>query len=437
MESPPPLLAPPSGVSAAASGDERAPARNSPPLLCDVVEVWGPTGGGIRSYVDAKARWFTEVRGWHHLLVIPGESDGVVTQGGRTTVSIRSPRIPGCDPYRFLLRHREVVRAVTDAAPTAVEFGSSYFLRRVLRGIRRRTAARCIGFYHTDYPDAYVHRVVGRVAGPLAARLVRRWARTRVRSFHGRLDATVASSPLLVGQLQREGVPRIRHVSLGVDLECFHPSARQARVRTELGIGEEDLLLIFVGRFDVEKQVEVLVEALHRIPMRLPVRLILVGEGPLLPRLRKTAARDPRLILEPYTRDRRTVARILASADLYVTAGPHETFALSVLEAQACGLPVVGVEAGALVDRVPPETGRLVPVGDAGALAREVLSISPEERRRMGRAARSLADETGSWAAAFERLEAIYLGRPSPRGARGGLKGQAVGATSDSPPEVE
>ena len=70
-----------------------------------------------------------------------------------------------------------------------------------------------------------------------------------------------------------------------------------------------------------------------------------------------------------YVKGRAELARWLASADVYVSAMADETFGVSIIEAQASGLPVVGVAAGAMIDRVTDATGRLGPVGDAERMA--------------------------------------------------------------------
>ena len=69
------------------------------------------------------------------------------------------------------------------------------------------------------------------------------------------------------------------------------------------------------------------------------------------------------------------LARWLASADLYVSGMADETFGISIIEAQASGLPVVGVAAGAMVDRVDDSIGRLGPVGDSAAMAANILDL--------------------------------------------------------------
>ena len=90
-------------------------------------------------------------------------------------------------------------------------------------------------------------------------------------------------------------------------------------------------------------------------------------------------------------KDRAELAGWLASADIYVSAMADETFGVSIIEAQASGLPVVGVAAGAMLDRVTDHTGRLGPVGDAAAMASNILAIWNGDRRAMGERARTHA----------------------------------------------
>src|SRR4029079_11744601 len=111
--------------------------------------------------------------------------------------------------------------------------------------------------------------------------------------------------------------------------------------------------------------------AFRALPPELGAKLALLGEGPL----RETIAAldDPRIIMPGYIRSRSELAQWLASADIYVSAMADETFGISIVEAQASGLPVVGVAAGAMLDRVPESVGRLGPVSDAEAMTRNIL----------------------------------------------------------------
>lgn len=98
------------------------------------------------------------------------------------------------------------------------------------------------------------------------------------------------------------------------------------------------------------------------------------------------------------------LARALASSDVYVSAMADETFGIAVLEAQAAGLPVVGVESGAMPARVPPGLGRLGPVDDIDAMAANVRALLAASPAALGRAARDHIERRYSWTATFEKL---------------------------------
>ena len=104
-----------------------------------------------------------------------------------------------------------------------------------------------------------------------------------------------------------------------------------------------------------------------------------------------------------YLDNRSELARWLASADIYVSAMADETFGVSIVEAQASGLPVVGVAAGAMIDRVTEAVGRLGPVDDAEAMARNILSLWTADRAAIAEQARSHALQF-SWERSMEAL---------------------------------
>jgi alpha-1,6-mannosyltransferase len=153
--------------------------------------------------------------------------------------------------------------------------------------------------------------------------------------------------------------------------------------------------------------VSTLIEAFRRLPEDLRAQLWLLGDGPLREEIEARAADAPAIRLLRYEVDRRRFAETLASADIYVTAGPFETFALSVIEAQACGLPVVGVDAGALRERVPRGLGYLGPVDDANAMAANIARAA-SERGALGAAARIHVEQNFAWRHAFATWLACY-----------------------------
>jgi alpha-1,6-mannosyltransferase len=217
-------------------------------------------------------------------------------------------------------------------------------------------------------------------------------------------------------KLRSLGIDDVRVVPLGVEVGEFEPSKRSAELRSRLGLSDRQPLLIYVGRLDGEKKPDVVVEAFRQLPQSLGAKLALLGEGPLKDEIARL--NDPNIILPGYVRSRPELARWLASADLYVSAMADETFGISIVEAQASGLPVVGVAGGAMIDRVSDATGRLGPVGDAAAMARNILQVWVGDRNAMAMRARAEALQY-SWGHSMKALFGeVYPAALARRGAQ-------------------
>jgi alpha-1,6-mannosyltransferase len=387
--------------------------------ICDLTHAYTETSGGIRTYIDAKRDYIDRETDWEHTLIIPWSEDRVERNGRLTTVYIKGPLIRGAEPYRLLLNVRKVEAALREASPHVIELTSLYtcpwmaFRYRWAAG-RRGAPCAVSAYYFTDLPTAYVEPAATRLAGPRIGRLAKAASAQYVRSIFDRADLALTATEDHAGTLRRAGVTtQIRTVHLGVDTDLFHPRLRSEDVRAQFGAGPDELLLAYAGRLDSEKHISVLVDAIELLPDELGARLVMMGEGPHRGALQRRAddiasrVGEPRMFILPYVKGKQEVAALLASADIYVTAGPHETFALSVVEGQAAGLPVVGVRAGALVDRVPDGLGRLGPVGDARAMARNIADVAAH-RGEMGPAGRAHVVEHLAWSSTFSTILSAY-----------------------------
>ncbi|WP_295882602.1 glycosyltransferase [uncultured Thiohalocapsa sp.] len=409
--------------------------------FCDLTLAYTDTSGGIRTYIDHKRRYIAESTDHEHVLIVPGQRDQVSRAGPLTKIEIQSPVIPGCRPYRFFWQPAKIRHALERSAPDVVELGSffvspwaAFRYREECHGVARPCLVSA--YFHTDVAEAYVgaplrHFLADGVEeisdtlggwGHKLSDAIESGAEATFGQIFRRCDLTFAATDAQAARIREYGVEGTRIVPLGVDLERYAPERRSAEWRRDHGIADADLLLIYCGRLDTEKDVMLLADAFTRLVLaedcRAPAsaadtppsrcHLMLMGEGPLHEQLARRAEQVPRLHLPGYESDRARQATALASADIYVTAGPHETFGLAVVEAQAAGLPVVGVDSGALRERVAPGTGRLGRVGDAEAFAANVRAVAAE-RAAMGAAAREHVVRAGyGWERTFELLLGIY-----------------------------
>jgi len=392
-------------------------------LFADLTQSWSDVGGGVGTYLRHKRRHIIENTPHRHLMIVPGPRDAIeVEAGGRAvTAFIGSPRVPGSPHYRWLLRNGAVRSVLEDRRPGLIECQDAYNLPWAAIGhARRHPATALVAAYCTDFPTVYVDRPfskwLGKAIGGAAARISYDYCGRLYRRF----DAVYAMSENGgAARLRSLGVPRVEVVPLGVELGQFSPDKRDPRLRRTLGLDERQPLLIYVGRLDAEKRPQVVAEAFRRLPDSLGAALLLLGDGPMRELF---AGREGERIFAPgYCRDRSDLAAWLASADIYVSAMADETFGISIIEAQASGLPVVGVAAGAMVDRVPSGLGLVGRVDDAEVMAGNIMAVLGGDRRAIGERARAHALQF-SWDQSMERLFGhVYRDALARAGARSGI----------------
>jgi alpha-1,6-mannosyltransferase len=302
-----------------------------------------------------------------------------------------------------LLRARAVCRALERFRPDLIECQDAYVLPwAALAHRKRHPETALVAAYMTDFPTVYVERPFRKFVGSPIAGALARICYAYCGALYPRFDAVFALSENGgAAKLRSLGIDAVDVVPLGVEVGEFGPSRRDPRLRCKLGLSDGQPLLIYVGRLDGEKKPDVVVDAFRRLPPELGARLALIGEGPLKAEI--AALGDERIVMPGYVKDRAELARWLASADIYVSGMADETFGISIVEAQASGLPVVGVAAGAMIDRVTPEVGRLGPVGDAETMAANILDILHSNPTRLSEAARAHALQFG-WERSMETL---------------------------------
>jgi glycosyltransferase involved in cell wall biosynthesis len=312
-------------------------------------------------------------------------------------------------------------------------------LARVLRQ-ERVTAIVC-----QEYTEARldVCEVVGRILGvpvwatfqggsssPTAGeRALRRWT---VRRARGLLIGSSAERRRVVLDYGVDAA-LIADVPNPIDVDAWVPADRDA-ARRALGIAPEARVVSWYGRVDRHRKgLDVLSQAWRQVvgkpgagdpgvvgPGEGEAVLLLTGTGPDvaaldadlrgLPGVRRT---------DRYTTDRAELRRQLAACDVAVLPSRHEGFAVTLLEAMACGRPVVAADVPGVRDVVPggeDDGCVVVPVGDADALARAVgdLLADPERAERMGRAGRRRAVDHYAVDAVGRRLLEVLADRRGP-----------------------
>jgi len=391
--------------------------------VCDLTMAYNESSGGIRTYIDQKRLYLLEHTDHEHALIVPGEADAADRSGRVQTRWIKSPAT-GYGDYRLMWRPDAIAEALDAVQPDVIELATylvcpwpAFRHRRQ----RQKSGERCVvaGYFHTDIAEAYVQSPLQEKlthvtewepiaeAGEQVAELIGHGAEHYFGRIFSKCDLLLAASPAQSQRLTDYGVEPGVCVPMGVDAEVFTPENRDAEQRRQWNAGAETCVLIFAGRLSEEKRVHTIVEAYRKVAAQRDTRLILIGEGPFHKELAEMAETDDGWFMPGYVSDPQRVARMLASADVYVTAGPYETFGISVVEAQASGLPVVGVDAGALRERVTDGTGALGPVDDADAMANHIQQAWAN-RQTWGDNARQHVNQHYTWQRSFAKLVNAY-----------------------------
>jgi phosphatidylinositol alpha 1,6-mannosyltransferase len=341
-----------------------------------VTESFPPDVNGV-AHTAVRVAEHLVSRGHDPLIIAPEPARGVSypdSDFSFPVVRVRSMAIPRYSELRVGLPGPRVRAAIAEHGAQLVHLAGPFVLGAGAAAYARKMNLPTVAVYATDVP-AYARAYH---TGPLG----QAFAWRRLRHIHNGVTRTLAPSSATASELHAHGIERVWLWGRGVDSVRFDPARRSETLRAELAPGGE-LIVGYVGRLAPEKRVELLAQV-----SRLPgVRLVIVGSGPSEAQIRRML--PGALFLGK--RGGEELANIYASLDVFVHAGPHDTFGNTLQEAAASGVPVVAPAAGGPIDLVRDgQTGFLVPPGDATAMAAAVgrLVADPALRTAQGRAGR-------------------------------------------------
>jgi glycosyltransferase involved in cell wall biosynthesis len=259
---------------------------------------------------------------------------------------------------------------------------------------------RTTGIYHTDFPqyirilteDSFLESVAWRYM---------HW-------FYGQLDTVfVNSEEYRQGWIRRGFDPaKLKILPRGLDTELFHPARRDSAFFEKFGASNGEVRLLYVGRISKEKDLDLLAAAYRRLRDEgLPVQLFVVGHGPYSEAFAKSL---PEAFFTGYLKGTE-LATAYASADVFVFPSTTDTFGNVILEAQACGLPVVVSDSGGPKELVENKANGLITKShdvEDFACALRALATDSALRERMGKSARNSIIDL-SWPSAFGKFWAM------------------------------
>ena len=284
-------------------------------VVCDVAMFYAERSGGIRTYLNEKARFAERTGALEHHLIVPGRRERHL--GGRH--ELRSLQLAASNGYRLPLGSRPLRETLRAIRPDVVILHDPFWRPLSVTREAHRLGAAVVAVHHAS-PALNAAGIPGPDALYLPA------LRRIYQHAYEHVDAVMS----IVDPEPDCGRSAAIRLRFGLD-PAFRPGPAV--------VGEE---LLFVGRLSLEKRIHDILDAMALAGWGRPLRI--VGDGPARGLVEARARRlglGDLLELRPFEPDRRVLARLYREAACVVAPGPHETFGLAVLEAAASGARVV------------------------------------------------------------------------------------------------
>ncbi|GAC1418759.1 MAG: glycosyltransferase family 1 protein [Burkholderiaceae bacterium] len=354
--------------------------------LVDMTMFYAAEGGGVHTYVKAKARWLARRPRLRHSVIAPTLRSDM--KG--SSVHLASIPLPLASRYRVPISVSSVARKTKAIRPNLIEVGDPFQFAWAALKIKQSISIPIVAFYHSD-----LSTILERRYGSVVQHAGIRYLQSVYRNF----DLVLAPSRQTSEYLRGLGIERVCHQPLGVDTRKFSPRFRDASLRERLNLAPDTRLLVYAGRFTAEKKLGLLIDAVHALGA--PYHLLMVGSGAPIPS-------SPQITCLPFERNSEILSGMIGGCDLLVHPGDQETFGLVVLEAMASGIPVLGVQAGGVAELIDPSTGLLVAPGSCTALIEGIRTLFRQDLHQMGVQARRKVCEHYDWNVIFPQLLQKY-----------------------------
>lgn len=380
-----------------------------------VSDVYFPRVNGVSTSI-ASFRNMLIAQGHRVTLVVPAYEHGPFEGGAgiqaddADIIRVTGRAIPG-DPEDRLMSRGALKRALARLDPDAVDvvhLQTPFLAHYAGKAWARRNGLPVIETYHT-YFEAYFHHYIRAMPAWLSRSLTRWFTRQQVNA----VDALIVPSTALQAVMTEYRVRTPVHVlPTGLGADDFRETDADAFAATR-DIDLQRPTLVYVGRVAHEKNIEFLVDMLARVQSDLPrVQMIIAGEGPALAAIRARVEKlglAGNVVFTGYLSRNGELQDCYACGDAFVFASRTETQGLVLLEAWACGVPLVSTAHLGTKDILASGRGALVPPDDVGAFADAVTRLlgDPALRERLANEAR---EEARKWTSEklAARLARVY-----------------------------
>lgn len=230
--------------------------------------------------------------------------------------------------------------------------------------------------YHTFF-EAYLEKYLPWIPSAWLRGVARKYSRTQC----GEVDGIISPSHQMLERLREYGTnTHAGVIPTGLDLSQYrHQHQEPNGFREQYGIADSTSLLLYVGRVAFEKNIEFLMETFLDVHRKIDdVKLVIAGEGPALNQLKKLAQQmqlQEHILFIGYLKRDSELIECYHGCDLFVFASETETQGLVLLEAMACGLPVVSTASMGTKDVLTNGDGCLVAKAEIEDFSYKVIRL--------------------------------------------------------------
>ncbi len=346
-------------------------------------DLFKPSIGGTETVTENMAKNMV-LKGWRVTVAAPAEKNQsspklVKDSAGYDIFRIKSIGLPIQKNLRFALLAKSQIEShfgKKDNQVDIIHVNNPFPSSKLMLRFAKKNSVPVVAGSHL-MPESFTTGI--NFLGE-ATTLINTFGWRRIVHFYNQANAVVSPTKTGINYLKQNGL-RVRSyvISNGLDLgtnKALSLSAlERQKIKDKMGI-KTKFVCVYAGRLGVEKQVEVIIEAIAKLREGYDISLVLVGDGNAMSRLKKLTKRlkiADRVIFTGFVRRQLTKKQILAISDMFAIASPVELQSIVTLEAMAAGLPIYACSAGALPELAQKGiNGETFREGDSDELARQL-----------------------------------------------------------------
>jgi alpha-1,6-mannosyltransferase len=375
-------------------------------FFVDINTFYNPYAGGIRTYHRAKMDWFKKHPEHSYMIVGPADKSEKIQLQPNVTYwklkGIKAQKNP--NGYKFMFNLRPLLKFLKDYPNAVIEIGDPWWTSIVFTRLKKwKKLPNPLSFFHHTHPlICYIK--------PWAEKGVFSFIKKALyylldKNFYKQFkiyDDLVVSSDFAKSLLEEKGLGNIATFPFGAPDSFFDAYKERSRLENE------PLRLIYAGRLQNDKDIFLLIKGIPLLLQDPQINITVMGHGAEMGFFENF--KHPQFRYLGYIQDKQVIENEFRSHHILLATSPNETFGLSILEAMAMGMPVIGADIGGSFEILQKLESHLIfKTKSVKSFVETVKSAKSIDLGKYSRDARRVAEQYGTWETAMNRQMSFYL----------------------------